>query len=63
VRNIVGTLLEVQRDADPVGAMRRVLASGDRRLAGITAPAAGLYLWRVEYPAICGIPAPGGRLC
>jgi tRNA pseudouridine38-40 synthase len=62
VRNIVGTLLEVQRDADPVGAMRRVLASGDRRLAGITAPAAGLYLWRVEYPAICGIPAPGGRL-
>jgi len=63
VRNIVGTLLEVQREADPHGAMRRILASGERRLAGATAPAAGLYLWRVEYPAVYGIPAPDGRFC
>jgi tRNA pseudouridine38-40 synthase len=63
VRNIVGTLLEVQRDPDPLGAMRRILESRDRRLAGPTAPAAGLYLWRVEYPALYGIPAPGGRFC
>lgn len=60
VRNIVGTLLQVQRDADPAGAMARILAGGDRRAAGMTAPAAGLYLWRVEYPAIYGIPAPLG---
>jgi len=38
--------------------MMRILAGGDRRAAGITAPAAGLYLWRVEYPAVYGIPAP-----
>jgi tRNA pseudouridine38-40 synthase len=63
VRNIVGTLLDVQSDADPLGAMRDILSSGDRRRAGVTAPAAGLYLWRVEYPALYGIPAPSGRFC
>jgi len=51
-------LLDVQRNADPVGAMARILAGGDRRAAGMTAPAAGLFLWRVEYPAAYGIPAP-----
>ncbi len=63
VRNIVGTLLEVQREADPFGAMTRILSGGERRLAGATAPAAGLYLWRVEYPAVYGIPTPDGRFC
>jgi tRNA pseudouridine38-40 synthase len=63
VRNIVGTLLEVQSGADPVGAMAEILQGGERRLAGATAPAAGLYLWRVEYPAVYGIPAPSGRFC
>jgi tRNA pseudouridine38-40 synthase len=58
VRNIVGTLLTVQREADPAAAMARVLSQGDRRFAGATAPAAGLYLWRVEYPPAYGIPAP-----
>jgi tRNA U38,U39,U40 pseudouridine synthase TruA len=38
--------------------MRRILGSRDRRLAGPTAPASGLYLWRVEYPPQFGIPAP-----
>jgi len=63
VRNIVGTLLKVQHEADPFGAMARILVRGERRLAGATAPAAGLYLWRVEYPAAYGIPAPNGRFC
>jgi hypothetical protein len=41
-----------------------VLEGADRRFAGATAPAAGLYLWRVEYPAAYGIPtgASLGRL-
>ena len=59
VRNIVGTLLDVQREPDPKAAMARILAGGERREAGVTAPAAGLYLWRVEYPVVFGIPAPG----
>jgi tRNA pseudouridine38-40 synthase len=63
VRNIVGTLLEVQSADDPPCAMKRILESRDRRLAGATAPAAGLYLWRVEYPAAHAIPAPAGRFC
>jgi tRNA pseudouridine38-40 synthase len=58
VRNIVGTLLAVQGEADPAAAMGKVLAGADRRFAGATAPAAGLYLWRVEYPPVYGIPAP-----
>jgi tRNA pseudouridine38-40 synthase len=63
VRNIVGTLLEVQSGSDPRCAMQRILESRDRRLAGATAPAAGLYLWRVEYPPAHAIPAPAGRFC
>lgn len=63
VRNIVGTLLEVQREADPFAAMARILTGCDRRQAGPTAPAAGLYLWRVEYPAAYRIPAPAERVC
>jgi tRNA pseudouridine38-40 synthase len=58
VRNIVGTLVDAQREPDPEGSMRRILESRDRRLAGPTAPPSGLYLWRVEYPAKFGIPAP-----
>jgi tRNA pseudouridine38-40 synthase len=54
----VGTLLDVQSEPDPAAAMARVLEQGERRLAGATAPAAGLYLWRVEYPPAYGIPAP-----
>ena len=56
VRNVVGTLVALQGEADPPAAMARILGQGERRLAGATAPAAGLYLWRVEYPAIYGIP-------
>ena len=56
VRNIVGTLLEVQLEADPAAAVTKILASADRRYAGMTAPAAGLYLWRVEYPQNFAIP-------
>ena len=58
VRNVVGTLIVAQREADPAAAVAQVLASGNRRFAGATAPAAGLYLWRVEYPPAFGIPAP-----
>lgn len=49
VRIVVGTLIEVgrgRRRAPDVGA---VLASRDRKRAGFTAPAHGLYLERVDY--------------
>jgi len=50
VRNIVGTLVRVARgeaDADWVAGL---VDRRDRRLAGITAPAHGLTLTRVDYP-------------
>jgi tRNA pseudouridine38-40 synthase len=62
VRNIVGTLLDAQLAPDPIGVVGSVLSSRDRRLAGATAPAAGLYLWRVDYPLSHAIPAPPERV-
>jgi tRNA pseudouridine38-40 synthase len=58
VRNIVGTLLELQAEADPERAMAALLRAGDRHAAGATAPACGLYLWRVDYHQEHGIPGP-----
>jgi tRNA pseudouridine38-40 synthase len=49
VRNLVGTLLEVGSGRRPVESMTELLACGDRRRAGPTAPAAGLTLVRVFY--------------
>ena len=49
VRILVGTMVEVgrgRRTADGFGA---ILASGDRRQAGITAPPGGLYMMSVRY--------------
>jgi tRNA pseudouridine38-40 synthase len=57
VRNIVGTLLELQSEADPADAMAALLRAGDRHAAGATAPACGLYLWRVDYHPEHGIPS------
>ena len=49
VRNIVGTLIEIGRGYLPEGSMKKVLASGDRRKAGPTAPAKALLLVKVKY--------------
>jgi tRNA pseudouridine38-40 synthase len=49
VRNLVGTLLEVGSGRRPIESMGELLAGGDRRRAGPTAPAHGLTLVRVLY--------------
>ena len=54
VRNVVGTLVEVGLGGRPPGSVEGLLASGDRRRAGPTAPAHGLCLEEVFY-------APGRR--
>jgi tRNA pseudouridine38-40 synthase len=58
VRNIVGSLLRIGRGEAPPSWLRDVLDSRDRRAAGMTAAAGGLYLTRVHYPAVFGIPEP-----
>ena len=56
VRNIVGSLVLVGTGEQKPAWLADVLASRDRAKAGITAPAHGLYLTRVHYPAALGIP-------
>ncbi len=49
VRNIVGTLMEVGLGRRNVGSIDEIMESRDRRLAGVTAPATGLFLEKVDY--------------
>lgn len=57
VRNIVGSLVDVGCGKKPVTWILRLLKNNDRALAGITAPASGLYLVEVEYPSCFSIPS------
>jgi len=49
VRAMVGTLVEVGQEKRKPEEMKRILEAKDRRAAGYTAPAQGLYLVRVDY--------------
>jgi tRNA pseudouridine38-40 synthase len=48
-RGIVGTLVQVGQGKIAAREIKNILAGKDRRLAGMTAPAHGLVLWRVFY--------------
>lgn len=50
VRNLVGSLARVGSGDETVEWLSAVLAARDRRISGITAPAAGLTLTAVGYP-------------
>jgi len=49
MRNIAGTLLYVGCGKLPAGSVPSIFASKDRTRAGVTAPAHGLILYRVDY--------------
>jgi tRNA pseudouridine38-40 synthase len=49
VRAIVGTLVEVGRGQRPVHSISKLLEGVNRHEAGVTAPARGLFLARVDY--------------
>lgn len=51
VRNLVGTMIEVGRGQFAIEEVSRILEARDRSEAGPTAPARGLFLHSVEYPA------------
>jgi len=63
VRNIAGLLIAVGKGEAAVSYAGEVLAGRDRTRGAATAPAAGLYLECVRYPAVFALPAPpaGGR--
>jgi tRNA pseudouridine38-40 synthase len=48
-RGIVGTLVQAGLGKFPAHEIQRMLAKRDRRVAGMTAPAHGLVLWKVFY--------------
>jgi tRNA pseudouridine38-40 synthase len=48
-RGIVGTIVQVGLGKFPASEIKTMLAKRDRRVAGMTAPAHGLVLWKVLY--------------
>jgi tRNA pseudouridine38-40 synthase len=56
VRNFVGTLAAVGSGELAPEDAAAILASRDRRAAGVTAPPEGLALVEVRYPAELGLP-------
>ena len=57
VRNIVGALVAVGRGDQPPGWALELLNGRDRKAGGVAAPAHGLTLVSVDYPAAFGLPA------
>ncbi len=49
VRNIVGTVVDAGKGKRSPERVAEILSARDRSAAGITAPALGLFLWRVGY--------------
>lgn len=50
-RGIVGTIAQVGMGRFDVDDIHKMLTQRDRRVAGMTAPAQGLVLWKVFYPS------------
>lgn len=50
VRNLVGTMLYLERNSGTPEQLKAIFDARDRRAAMTTVPARGLYLYRVEYP-------------
>ncbi|MBD99203.1 MAG: tRNA pseudouridine(38-40) synthase TruA [Verrucomicrobia bacterium] len=51
VRSIVGTLIEVGEGKRSVESMTELIASKDRKNAGVSVPASGLFLTKIDYPS------------
>ena len=58
-RGIVGTLVQVGLGKFPASEIKAMLAKRDRRVAGMTAPAQGLVLWKVFYKGEVRSPKSG----
>jgi tRNA pseudouridine38-40 synthase len=55
VRVMVGTLVDIGRGRFAPGHIAWLLQNGDRKKAGVTAPACGLCLIKVYYPETTGV--------
>ena len=50
VRSVTGTLLDVGRGKLSIEGLREIIEKKDRCAAGVSMPACGLFLTKVEYP-------------
>lgn len=49
VRNLVGTMLDIEIRGEPPETLQEIIQAKKRAAARVTAPANGLFLWRVYY--------------
>ena len=56
VRNLLGVLIPIGQQKEPIHYAKSVLASKNRSLAGVTAKPHGLYLIDVTYPKLYKLP-------
>ncbi|WP_150107300.1 tRNA pseudouridine(38-40) synthase TruA [Pedosphaera parvula] len=57
-RGIVGTLVQVGQGKIAAADIKKILETRDRRVAGMTAPAHGLVLWKVFYKSKAKVSVP-----
>ena len=58
IRNFAGSLMRVGQSIETIEWIAEVLAAKNRCVAGMTAPANGLYFVDVDYPEQFGLPKP-----
>lgn len=52
VRTITGTLIQLDKKNAPLDSMKKILEAKDRTKAGATAPAKGLFLYKIKFDGI-----------
>ena len=52
VRTITGTLINLDRTGAPLDSMKKILEAKDRKKAGATAPANGLFLYKINFDGV-----------
>ena len=52
VRTLTGTLINLDKAGAPDDAMKKILDSHDRAKAGVTAPPAGLFLYKIKFDGV-----------
>ena len=52
VRTLTGTLVNLDKSAAPDDAMKKILEAKDRKVAGVTAPPSGLFLYEIKFDGI-----------
>lgn len=56
VRTLTGTLINLDKYNAPSDAMEKILLAKDRKMAGVTAPPEGLFLYKINFDGIRRFP-------